>query len=393
MRQQDENTTPREPTLAERRARERAERRGREEEEQRVADEAAGRKKRKRILVGAGVTAGVVALVAVGYAVAQPEEEIEAHCVDDSGVVVDDSNCAVPARTPPLLRRGRRSPSSRFSSAAAGGSTTTTTAAPARSASACSGGTTTVPKDGTPVRTSSGSSTVTRGGLGVSKSTSGGAWAAAARGGSKSGGSGRGRAPAAARAAAAERMERRTGAPRAGWHKTVTEQGLVYDAPGRGQGGADRPYWDESVHYVFAMDEILALEADVELLHSMCLEAVDHVVHDRAVPRLRAARVELGGRRGVVEAARPAHLRPLRPALRRPRAVQDAGVQRGHPDHAARGVDPAVVLAQGPSTRTTTSGTPCTRSSSSAGARSPRSCRPASCTSPGRRATRRARTT
>ena len=73
-------------------------------------------------------------------------------------------------------------------------------------------------------------------------------------------------------------MERRTGSPRAGWHSTVTEQGLVYDAPGRGQGGVERPYWDESVHYVFSMDEILALEADVELLHSMCLEAVDHVV-------------------------------------------------------------------------------------------------------------------
>ena len=66
-------------------------------------------------------------------------------------------------------------------------------------------------------------------------------------------------------------MERRTGTPRAGWHSTVTEQGLVYDAPGRGQGGVERPYWDESVHYVFSMDEILALEADVELLHSMCL--------------------------------------------------------------------------------------------------------------------------
>ena len=70
-------------------------------------------------------------------------------------------------------------------------------------------------------------------------------------------------------------MERRTEAPRAGWQKTVTEQGMVYDAPGRGPGGAARPYWDESVHYVFAMDEILALEADVELLHSMCLAAVD----------------------------------------------------------------------------------------------------------------------
>ena len=32
------------------------------------------------------------------------------------------------------------------------------------------------------------------------------------------------------------------------------------------------------MHYVFDMDEILSLEADVELLHSMCLEAVDHVV-------------------------------------------------------------------------------------------------------------------
>jgi glutathionylspermidine synthase len=53
---------------------------------------------------------------------------------------------------------------------------------------------------------------------------------------------------------------------------------MVYDSPGRGVGGVSRPYWDESVHYVFEMDEILALEADVELLHSMCLEAVDHVV-------------------------------------------------------------------------------------------------------------------
>ena len=32
------------------------------------------------------------------------------------------------------------------------------------------------------------------------------------------------------------------------------------------------------MHYVFEMDEILSLEADVEVVHSMCLEAVDHVV-------------------------------------------------------------------------------------------------------------------
>ena len=64
---------------------------------------------------------------------------------------------------------------------------------------------------------------------------------------------------------------------------------MVYGAPGRGHGGVPRPYWDESVHYTFAMDEVLSLEADVEVLHSMCLEAVDHVVtterfRDFAIP-------------------------------------------------------------------------------------------------------------
>jgi glutathionylspermidine synthase len=73
-------------------------------------------------------------------------------------------------------------------------------------------------------------------------------------------------------------MERRTSAPRPNWESIVRDQGMVFGAPGRGQGGAARPYWDESVHYVFEMDEILALEADVEVLHSMCLDAVDHVV-------------------------------------------------------------------------------------------------------------------
>jgi glutathionylspermidine synthase len=73
-------------------------------------------------------------------------------------------------------------------------------------------------------------------------------------------------------------VRRETSPPRPDWERRVTEQGLVFDTPGRGSGGAPRPYWDESVHYVFDMDEILALEADVELLQSMCLEAVDHVV-------------------------------------------------------------------------------------------------------------------
>ena len=52
----------------------------------------------------------------------------------------------------------------------------------------------------------------------------------------------------------------------------------MYDIPGRDAAGRARAYWDESVHYVFEMDEILSLEADVEVLHSMCLDAVEHVV-------------------------------------------------------------------------------------------------------------------
>jgi glutathionylspermidine synthase len=84
-------------------------------------------------------------------------------------------------------------------------------------------------------------------------------------------------------------VERRRGEPRPGWQRTVVEQGLVYGTPARGAGGAARPYWDESVHYAFSMDEVLSLEADVEVLHAMCLQAVDHVVtaerfRDFAVP-------------------------------------------------------------------------------------------------------------
>jgi glutathionylspermidine synthase len=72
------------------------------------------------------------------------------------------------------------------------------------------------------------------------------------------------------------RRERST--PRPNWRDTIHEQGLVFDIPGRDAAGNARPYWDESVHYVFAMDEVLSIEADVEVLHSMCLDAVDNVI-------------------------------------------------------------------------------------------------------------------
>jgi glutathionylspermidine synthase len=73
-------------------------------------------------------------------------------------------------------------------------------------------------------------------------------------------------------------VHRESSRPRRDWQNKIAEQGLVFGTPARDGHGNTRPYWDESVHYVFGMDEILSLEADVELLHSMCLEAVDTVV-------------------------------------------------------------------------------------------------------------------
>jgi glutathionylspermidine synthase len=73
-------------------------------------------------------------------------------------------------------------------------------------------------------------------------------------------------------------VRRVTGVRRPDWQHRVEELGLVFGTPARAADGSQRPYWDESVHYAFSLDEVLSLEADVELLHSMCLDAVEHVV-------------------------------------------------------------------------------------------------------------------
>lgn len=184
MRFQDGSTTPREPTLAERRAREQAERRAEEAEQQRLEDAEQSRKKRKRVLVGTGVTVGVVALIAVGYSVAQPEEEIQAQCVDqETNVVVDEANCVTPssgtggtyyggggAFIPIFIGGGGRQYRYNYGGSGAIG-------APVQ------GGTSVVPKGGTRVTTpsgkslggtSAGSGSVSRGGLGVGGSGSSG---------------------------------------------------------------------------------------------------------------------------------------------------------------------------------------------------------------------------
>jgi hypothetical protein len=174
MRFQDETSQPREPTLAERKAREQAERRQREAAEQAEADAERSRTRRKRILIGAGVTVGLVAVIAVGYAIAQPDDEVSARCVDESGVVVDDSNCVTPAASssgyhsgggfyPIFIGAGGAQYHYNYGGSGSLGQPV-------------SGGTTTVPRDSTKVTTVSGKnvsvSKVTRGGLGSSSSGS-----------------------------------------------------------------------------------------------------------------------------------------------------------------------------------------------------------------------------
>ncbi|MEV4254964.1 glutathionylspermidine synthase family protein [Spirillospora sp. NPDC049652] len=72
-------------------------------------------------------------------------------------------------------------------------------------------------------------------------------------------------------------MRREFSDPRPDWAARVEAQGLAYHRTAHPE-NLTRPYWDESVHYVFDMDEVLALEETVEELHRMCLQAVEHVV-------------------------------------------------------------------------------------------------------------------
>jgi hypothetical protein len=92
MRFQDaENTVPREPTLAEKRAMRRALEQESEEEKALVKEAERKSLRKRRVMIGAGVTVGVVATVAVWYSAATPEE-VSAYCVDDGNTLTTDEN-------------------------------------------------------------------------------------------------------------------------------------------------------------------------------------------------------------------------------------------------------------------------------------------------------------
>ncbi|MBB4687039.1 hypothetical protein [Amycolatopsis jiangsuensis] len=95
MRFQDGNTQPREPSLAEQRARRQAlADREREEQEAAAARAVAQRKAdtKRKVLIGGGVTVGLAGLISTYYTVAKPTETT-AVCTDASGVVQNDQYC------------------------------------------------------------------------------------------------------------------------------------------------------------------------------------------------------------------------------------------------------------------------------------------------------------
>ncbi|NKQ53467.1 hypothetical protein HFP15_11305 [Amycolatopsis sp. K13G38] len=177
MRFQDpDTTTPREPTLAEQRARRKAladeERREAEEAQAReVAERKAGT--RRKVLIGSGVTVGLVGVVAAWYVVGSPNE-VTAVCTDSNGIVQNDQYCDDSYATShggyynsstgfwfvPL-------PGGGYSQYRYNYGGTGTIGRPV------SGGSYTKPSGGTTVKSSSGK-TVQRGGFGISGKSSGG---------------------------------------------------------------------------------------------------------------------------------------------------------------------------------------------------------------------------
>lgn len=89
VRQQDpDSTTPREPTLGEQRARVAAEKRRAEQEQAALAEQERKTQARRRVMVGGGVTVGVVALVSAFYSGAAYSEQqtaVQQYCATGQG--------------------------------------------------------------------------------------------------------------------------------------------------------------------------------------------------------------------------------------------------------------------------------------------------------------------
>ncbi|MFD5095060.1 hypothetical protein ACFWMR_30970 [Amycolatopsis thailandensis] len=96
MRFQDGSTQARQPSLAEQRARQQALAEQERQEALQAEQARAAEKKsstKKKLLIGTGVTVGLVGLVATFYTVAKPKEVTAVCAAKDTDIINDDQNC------------------------------------------------------------------------------------------------------------------------------------------------------------------------------------------------------------------------------------------------------------------------------------------------------------
>ena len=74
-------------------------------------------------------------------------------------------------------------------------------------------------------------------------------------------------------------MKRIANPARADWQRKVESVGLAWHS-------ASGPYWNENAYYSFTMDEINQLESATNTLHTMCLEAVQHIIDKQLFAQL-----------------------------------------------------------------------------------------------------------
>jgi hypothetical protein len=190
MRFQDETTKARPPTLAEQRARQQA-REAEQERELEAEVEAGRRAHRKRVMIGTGVTVGIVAVIGGLYLATRPDD-VTARCTSNdaanNGTVVQDQYCDQDYVTShngyisngiiflPIAGGGYNQYHYYYGGSGSIGQRVT-------------GGSYTQPSSGT-IKTGSGSS-VSRGGLGVSSKSGTGAGSGGSGGGDEGGSGGR----------------------------------------------------------------------------------------------------------------------------------------------------------------------------------------------------------
>ncbi|MDD3609804.1 MAG: glutathionylspermidine synthase family protein [Halothiobacillaceae bacterium] len=76
-------------------------------------------------------------------------------------------------------------------------------------------------------------------------------------------------------------MQRIRFSPRAGWAQKCEAIGFAFHTLD------GETYWDESVAYAFTAEQIDTLEAAMNTLHALCLEAVDFIIRHRRYAQLR----------------------------------------------------------------------------------------------------------